>query len=84
MWYAGAGSSEEVSVDITAGYTVRLGGEGADQWSYGILSGDDLLQKNYLDSPKIRFLSCTDVSGHCTLRISCTNSGGYGITAVPL
>ncbi len=84
VWYAGAGSSEDISIDIEAGYTVRLGGIGADQWSYSILSGDDVLEKNYLDSPKIRFVSCTDVSGHCSLRVACTNQDGYGIMVVPV
>lgn len=83
MWYAGAGSQEEVSVDIPQGYTVRFGGEGADQWSYAIMYGDDIREREYLDSPKIRFTASADVSGCCTVKILCLNDGGYGIAVMP-
>lgn len=64
---------------IGPGYSLCFGGEGAEQWSYCIMHGDDVIERIYTDSPKVRFIGSTYIDGYCTLTVSCENCGGYGI-----
>ena len=82
VWYSGDGSSETVDVSLPPGYVLRLGGEGADAWSYSILKGDEVLDKEYTDTPKIRFSGDGfTITGSSQIKLTCTvgSDGVYGV-----
>ncbi|MCQ2085340.1 MAG: hypothetical protein MJZ21_04250 [archaeon] len=80
-YYGGAGSSENVSLTIPAGFEISVGGEGTDAYSVCIYNNEGVVKTVYTDHPSIRFLGERIVlSGPCEVRLSCNDvSGTYGV-----
>ena len=80
-YYSGIGSTDIVSVSVSGGSCLVLGGEGSDMYCISILLGDDVADKLYLQRPSVRFLGdpvC--VTGNRTLSVECMMvDGAYGV-----
>ena len=83
LYMSGPGASRVVSLDIPAGYSITLGGEGAQAYSVTILKGDEEVMTFYSEHPSYRFIETVgEISGHCELLLSCErHDGGCGIRA---
>ena len=81
LYLSGPGSSRVVSIDIPAGYSITVGGEGAQAYSITVLKGDGQVSLTYNEHPSFRFIDVVkDISGHCELLLSCEkDSDGCGI-----
>jgi hypothetical protein len=55
-YYSGAGSTDTVSVSLSGGSCLVLGGEGSDSYCITILLDDVVIEKLYLQRPSVRFL----------------------------
>ena len=81
LYMSGPGASRVVSLDIPAGYSITLGGEGAQAYSVTILKGVEEVMTIYNEHPSFRFIeSMEDIAGHCDLLLTCErHDGGCGI-----
>ncbi|MCL2334039.1 MAG: hypothetical protein FWC52_04530 [Candidatus Methanoplasma sp.] len=80
-YYSGAGSTDTVSISLSGGMCLLLGGEGSDSYCISIMHDDTVVEKNYLQRPSVKFLGDPlYVMGNRTLSIECVIVGGvYGV-----
>jgi len=80
-FYSGAGSTDTVSVSISGGSCLILGGEGSDSYCISILLGDTVVEKFYLQRPSVKFLGDpVYIMGNRTVSVECAVEGGvYGV-----
>ncbi len=82
VYYAGAGSTCTVDVNIDPDCEVVIGGTGGDAYSITAYSRGVEQTKTYLERPPIRLLGdALTVTGPVTLILTCQNLDGvYGVT----
>jgi len=80
-YYSGAGSTSRVSVSLSGGSCLMLGGEGSDSYSISILLDDTVVDKIYLQRPPVKFLGDPlYLMGDRTVSMECVfENGVYGI-----
>ena len=79
-YYSGAGSAYRVSVSLSGGSCLVLGGEGSDAYCISIMLDDTVAEKLYLQRPSVKFLGePVYVMGNKTLSVRCVMENGvYG------
>lgn len=80
-YYSGDGSGDTVTVSLSGGTCLLLGGEGPDSYCISIMRDDTVVEKLYLQRPSVKFLGDTlYVLGDRTLSVECTASDStYGV-----
>ena len=80
-YYSGIGSTDTVSVSVSGGSCLMIGGEGSDQYCISIMLGDTVAEKIYLERPSVKFLGDpVYIMGNKTISVKCAVEGGaYGI-----
>jgi hypothetical protein len=80
-YYSGIGSIDTVSVSISGGSCLILGGEGSDSYCISVLLDDTVAEKIYLQRPSVKFLGePLYVMGERTLSVECViEDGTYGV-----
>jgi hypothetical protein len=80
-YYSGAGSSDKVSVSLSGGSCLVLGGEGSDSYCISILLDDTVVDKLYLERPSVKFLGDPlYIMGNRTISVDCViENGVYGV-----
>ncbi|MDR0509066.1 MAG: hypothetical protein LBG63_04520 [Candidatus Methanoplasma sp.] len=81
-YYSGAGSADTVSVSLSGGSCLVIGGDGSDSYCISILIDDTVFEKMYLQRPSVRFLgdpvyimgNNRTVSAECVIE-----NGVYGV-----
>lgn len=85
VWYSGSGGCETVEVSVPSGCSIVFGGDGADAWSYALYRNGEMVSREYPESPGVRFIGLTEVTGTGDVKVACTTiDGGYGVVVTPL
>ena len=81
VYYSGAGSTGKVSVSLSGGTCLVLGGDGSDSYCISILADDTVSEKLYLQRPSVKFLGePLYVTGNRTVLAECIiENGDYGV-----
>jgi len=81
VYYSGAGSTDAVSISLSGGSCLLLGGEGSDSYCISIMRDDTVVEKLYLQRPSVKFLGDPFyVMGNRILSIECAIVDGvYGV-----
>ncbi|MCL1978986.1 MAG: hypothetical protein FWG60_02370 [Methanomassiliicoccaceae archaeon] len=85
-YYSGAGSTETISISLSGGSCLVIGGEGSESYSISILLGDNVVEKMYLQRPSVRFLGDPlYLMGNRVITAECViDDGTYGVKVVIL
>ena len=80
-FYSGAGSVDVISISLSGGSCLVLGGEGPDAYCITILLYDTVVEKFYLERPSAKFLGDpVYLMGGRTISVECTaEDGAYGV-----
>ena len=80
-YYSGAGSSDTVSVSLSGGTCLVIGGNGSDAYCITVLLDDTVVEKVYLQKPSVKIIGePLYVMGKRTLSVECVmESGIYGV-----
>lgn len=80
VYYGGTGTSVSVEMDIPAGQSILVGGDGADAFTMRLLDSEEQVGIVYLDSPTVRITNGpVAISGPGTVTVRAVNDGGYGV-----
>jgi hypothetical protein len=81
VYYSGAGSADTVTVSLSGGSCLVLGGEGSDSYCISILLDDNIAEKFYLQRPSVKFVGDpVYLTGNRTISVECViEDGVYGV-----
>ena len=80
-YYCGSGSTDTVSVSLSGGTCLVIGGDGSDSYCISVMIDDTVVEKIYLQKPSVKIIGGpVYVMGNRTLAVECViESGIYGV-----